>query len=278
MRVVAVLAAYNEARFIHVCLDHLIRQGIDVYLIDNSSSDDTVAIASRFVGRGLIDIESCPREGQYSWRPLLERKERVFATVDADWVMHVDADEIRLCPPQFGRSLQEGFEAVERQGYNAINFLEFTFTPTREAPDHDHPDFVNTMRWYYPFQPPGAPSQIKAWKQQPGPVDLASSAGHRVDFPGVRVHPHSFPMRHYLFLSVAHAVRKYIERRYDPAEIASGWHRARAALRTDGIRLPRQDQLKYFVSDDRLDASNPRTRHYLFASEDVSSREDPRVP
>ncbi len=265
MRVVAVLATYNEARFISSCLDDLLRQGIDVYLLDNSSTDETVAIARTFLGRGVIEIESCPRQGQYSWRPLLERKERVFATVDADWVMHVDADEIRRCPPHLGRSLPEAFAEVERQGYNAVNFREFTFTPTREAPDHDHPDFLETMRWYYPFEPSGPPSQVKAWKRQRDPVDLAGSAGHHVSFPGARVYPEPFPMRHYMFLSVSHAVRKYVERRYDPAEVAAGWHRARAALRAEHITLPAQSELRYFVSDDQLDASNPRTRHYLFA-------------
>ena len=273
MRVVAVLAAYNEARFIGPCLEHLIRQGVDVYLLDNSSTDDTVAIASRYLGRGLIDIESCPRQGRYSWRPLLEHKERVFATVDADWFMHVDADEIRLWPPQLGESLAEAFAEVERQGYNAVNFLEFTFTPTRESPDHDHPLFLETMRWYYPLAPPGPPSQVKAWRRQQGPVDLASSAGHHVNFPGVRVYPVSFPMRHYMFLSVSHAVRKYVEPRYDPSEVAAGWHRAREALRAESITLPAQSELRYFVSDAQLDASNPRPRHFLFASSGASRRE-----
>ena len=85
-------------------------------------------------------------------------------------------------------------------------------------------------------------------------------------------------MRHYLFLSKSHAVRKYVERRYDPAEVAAGWHRARAALRAESITLPSQDDLRDFVSDDQLDASNPRTRHYLFASEKASPREDSGIP
>jgi len=278
MRVVAVVATYNEARFIRSCLDDLIRQGIDVYLLDNSSTDETVAIARSYLGRGLIEIESCPRQGQYSWRPLLERKERICATVNADWFMHVDADEIRRCPSHLGQSLPEAFAEVERQGYNAVNFLEFTFTPTLEAPDHDHPDFLGTMRWYYPFAPAGGPSRINAWKRQRDPVDLASSGGHQVRFPGARVHPESFPMRHYMFLSVSHAVRKYVERRYDPAEVAAGWHRARAAVRAERITLPAQDDLRYFVSDEQLDRSNPRTRHYLFANGEANRHEGSRVP
>ncbi len=262
-RAIALLATYNEERFIAGCLDHLIRLGIDVYLIDNSSTDETLAIASRYLGRGLIGIESFPRAGQYSWRPILERKEQLAVSLDADWFMHVDADEIRL-PPRSDRSLAQAFAEVQAQGYNAVNFMEFTFVPTREAPDHDHQDFQHTMRWYYPFMPSLAPTQVKAWKKQPGAVELAWSAGHQVRFPGLRLYPEAFPMRHYLFLSVPHAVRKYVERRYDPREVEAGWHRSRARLRPEMIKLPTQAELRLYRSDDELDPSNPRTQHYLF--------------
>ena len=114
MRVVAVLATYNEERFIAGCLEHLIRHGIEVYLIDNASTDETVAIARCYLGRGLISIESFPRGGQFSWRPLLERKEQIIATLDADWFMHVDADEIRL-PPRSDHSLTQAFAAFQQQ-------------------------------------------------------------------------------------------------------------------------------------------------------------------
>lgn len=273
MRVVAILAVYNEERFIAACLEHLIRHGIDIYLIDNASTDETVAIAERYLDRGLIGMESFPRHGQYSWRPILERKAQLAATLDADWLMHVDADEMRLPPSRFNCSLSDALAQVDKQGFNAVNFLEFTFVPTREAPDHDHDDFQATMRWYYPYMPLELPTQVKAWKQQAGPMELAWSAGHQVRFPGIRVYPEWFPMRHYMFLSVGHAICKYIERRYDPSEIDAGWHRARAGLRAETITLPHQSELRRYLSDDQLDASNPRTQHWLFASSGIQAAE-----
>lgn len=260
MRVVAILVAYNEERFIAGCLEHLFRQGVEAYLIDNCSTDQTVAIARRYLDRGLIDIEMFPRHGTFDLRPILERKERLAATLDADWFMHMDPDEIRL-PPRSDRTLVQALGDVEAQGYNAVNFLEFTFIPTREAPDHDHPDFQQTMRWYYPFLP-AFPHQLKAWKRQPGKVELARG-GHRVRFPGLRMSPESFRMRHYLFLSVPHAIRKYVDRRYDPAAVTAGWHGWRARLKPEMIRLPSQAELRPYRSDDELDPSNPRTQHYL---------------
>jgi Glycosyl transferase family 2 len=262
-RVVALLATYNEERFIAGCLEHLFQQQVDVYLIDNCSTDRTVPIARRYLGRGLIGVETFPRPGMYSWRPILERKEQLASTLDADWFMHVDADEIRL-PPRSDDTLAQAFAEVEGQGYNAVNFQEFTFVPTREAPDHDHPDFRKTMRWYYPFLPSPVPNRVNAWKRPPDPVELAWSGGHQVRFEGLRVLPQSFRMRHYLFLSVPHAVRKYVEERYDPAEVEAGWHRLRAKLRPEMIRLPAEAELRPYLSDNELDPSNPRAQHYLF--------------
>lgn len=264
MRIIALLAAYNEQRFIVPCIEHYLRHGIDVYLIDNQSTDETVALSRPFLGRGLTGIESFPRAGLYTWRAILRRKEQLAASLEADWFLHADPDEVRL-PPHPGQTLAEAIANADRQGFNAINFTEFTFVPTRQSPDHDHGNFATTMRWYYPCEPT-FPNQLKAWQRQPGPVDLVSSGGHRVSFPDLQMAPTSFPMRHYLFLSVPHAIRKYIERAYDPEEVARGWHRARARLRPEHITLEDEGSLRAYIGDDALDASNPRRAHRLFTN------------
>ena len=74
-------------------------------------------------------------------------------------------------------------------------------------------------------------------------------------------------MRHYLFLSVPHAITKYGERYYDPAEVAAGWHRARAGFKPIAVKLMSQNELCTYLSDDQLEASNPRTQHPLFQSD-----------
>jgi glycosyltransferase involved in cell wall biosynthesis len=262
-RVMALLATYNEERFIGACLEHLRRQEVDAYVIDNCSTDQTLDIVHRYLGRGVVGVETFPRRGVYSWRPILERKERLASTLDADWFMHADPDEIRL-PLRSDRTLRQSFAELDAQGYNAVNFQEFTFVPTQEAPDHDHKDFQKTMRWYYPFLPSADPHRVNAWKRQSRPVELAWSGGHHVRFSGLRIFPQWLPMRHYLFLSIGHAVYKYIERGYDSAEVSMGWHRLRASLYREMIRLPSATELRLYRSDDQLDASNPRSKHYLF--------------
>ena len=263
VRVVALLAAYDEERFIANCIEHHAAHGIETYLIDNESTDATVEIAERYRGRGLAGLETFPRSGSYRWLGLLARKAELASTLEADWFLHVDADELRL-PPHSRVTLSEALVAADREGYNAVNFLELTFVPTLEEPVHDHPRYVETMRRYYAFLPV-FPHRLNAWKRQDGPVDLVTHGGHRVEFPGLRMYPESFPMRHYLFLSIEHAKRKYVERRYDAAEVEGGWHRKRAALREEDLALVSGSELREFVSDDRLDTSDPLTEHPLFA-------------
>ncbi len=261
VRVVAILAAYNEERFIRGCIENLVGQGVNVYLIDNSSTDRTVEIARDYLGYGLVGIETFPRgEGVYRWREILARKEELASTLDADWFMHVDADEIHL-PPRANQTLAEAFARVEAAGYNAVDFQEFAFVPTREAPDHDHPGYERTMRWYYPFTPSPGPRLIRAWKKQSEPVGISKRGGHKPDFPDMKIYPVKFQMKHYLFLSARHILNKYGNREFDKAEVDRGWHGWRMRLKRERVLLPSQDELKTHVPGKRLDPSNPREQH-----------------
>jgi len=261
MKIVAIIAARNEQRFIEGCLLHLFAQGIDVYLIDTGSTDDTYEIARRHLGSGLVGIESASSSRHFNLRDILRRKEELASMLDADWFMHHDADEVRVTPE--GRcTLADSLMAADTGGYTAVNFLEFTFVPVRESPDHDHPRFRETMQWYYPFLP-RFPHRLNAWKRQVTRVDLAHSAGHRVSFPGIRMAPDSLHLKHYLFLSVDHALEKYTRRSYDPALVAQGWHGWRPFLQREMIHLPSSGSLRRQIVGMPLDASNPRSQHII---------------
>ena len=145
MNVLAILAVYNEERFIAGSIEHLASQGVGVHVIDNGSTDRTLGIAERYFGEGVVAIETLPRDGVYRWEEILRRKSEIAAATDAEWVMHVDADEIHL-PPAGDRTLAEAFRRVEGEGFNAVDFQEFTFLPTAEEPDHDHPRFRESGR------------------------------------------------------------------------------------------------------------------------------------
>lgn len=249
------LQTYNEQRFIGDCLDHLAQHGIFAYLVDNESSDDTVAIAESRLGKNLLGIETLARDGHFALASQLRRKEELAQTIDADWLIHLDADEFRVSPDR-GRSLSQAIAELDEAGFNAVNFLEFTFVPTREEPDHDHPDFLETMRSYYPILP-RFPSRLNAWKRQDGPVHLVQSGGHRVAFPGLRMAPRSMYARHYLLLSVSDVARKFGPRRYAPDEVARGWHGWRGSQTPSRVELPSSSDLRVYVADHLLDPSKP---------------------
>ena len=266
MRIVALIASYNERRFIGPCLEHLHEQGMESYLIDNSSTDETVEIAEGFLDRGPDrDRGGSPRRCLRLARAAGAQGGaggEFAAQGEADWLLHLDPDEVRLAPPG-AATLAEALTAVDRAGCNAVNFLECTFVPSREEPDHDHADFQRTLRTYYAFCP-SFPHQLKAWKTADAPrPNLVAKGGHLVAFRGLRMYPESFPMKHYLFLSVPHAVEKYVERRYSPAEVERGWHGWRATLRAEDIQLPSRSELRVAEPGEELDMSRPRQRHFI---------------
>lgn len=281
MRIVAILASYNEQRVIRVCLEHYLHNGIEVYLLDNDSTDNTLEIAREYLGGNVIGIERIPRNGMYQWQKILRRKEELADEIKADWLLHADPDEIRISPNST-QTLADAIADVDSQGYNAINFMEYTFIPVRESPDHDNPDFQTSMRWYYPFAQ-RYPHRLNAWKKQPRrwpgikpylrelmrnhhwgvpSVNLRASGGHVVRFQGIRPYPVDFKLKHYIVLSLDHAIEKYVKKEFDPKEI-EGSHGWRATAAEEDFLLPSQSQMRYYTSDDELDPSNPLTEHLL---------------
>lgn len=164
MRILAIITTYNEARYVRPALDHYVKHGIEVYVLDNESTDGTCDIVAEYLKENVIALEVVTRQGYNDWKAMLCRKEAIADRVRADWYMHADIDEIRL-PFDSRQTLPQAVKLVDEAGYNAINFMEFTFVPTCESPDHDHADFQRTMRWYYPFLQ-RHPHRLNFWKRQ----------------------------------------------------------------------------------------------------------------
>lgn len=232
--VIALLSAYNEEDILGQALDHLIAQGVDVYVLDDGSTDRTAEIAEARLGRGVIAVERRPVGSQtssMSWTAVLRRKEELAASLDADWFIHHDADEFRESPwPHL--TLAQALDAVGRLGYNAVDALVLNFPPTNDGFHAGRP--VSDAFSHYEAAPPFDAVQIKCWRRQPALVDLRSSGGHDVRFPDRRVCPIRFLLRHYPIRGQAHGERKVFgERRarFSAEERALGWHRQYDAWR-----------------------------------------------
>ena len=228
-RVVAFLPTYNESDIISHTLQYLTGQGIQVYLIDNWSTDDTLARARRFSGRGLIGMERFPSDGPvatYEWRQILGRVEDIAEQLDADWFVLHDADERRHTPWP-GVDLRTGLHHVDRCGFTCVDHVVANFWPTGET--FDPARDVEGQLGYFSFSDhPGHYHQRKAWKNCGCRVSLAASAGHDVCFPGRRVYPFKFLLKHYPIRSEEHGRRKVLgdrAPRWNPDERALGWHR-----------------------------------------------------
>jgi Glycosyl transferase family 2 len=227
--VVAIIAAYNEADIIEQVVIDLLAQGVDVYFLDDGSTDGTTEIVQRYLGRGVLAIEHLnetfrddPPRG-FEWERILVRKAQVAQGVDANWFIHNDADEFRESPWS-GVPLAAAIERVDALGFNAIDSMRLDFWPV-----HDSLRAGDDVREAFTFWAMPAPydrRQVRCWKKTASVVDLASSGGHEVQFAGRTICPVRFILRHYPIRGQAHGERKIRERRarFLQRERERGWH------------------------------------------------------
>jgi hypothetical protein len=228
-RVTAIVCAFNEADVIEHTLAYLNRQGIRVVVLDNWSTDGTAEKARQFADGGLVRVEQFPADGPtgtYDWHRLLSRVEEIAAEEETDWVIHHDADEIRQSPwPEL--DLRTALYQVDQEGYNCIDHVCAVFQPTAES-EVSGSRVPDAFRYFEFGKRPGHFVQKKAWKKQASRVSLANGGGHDVDFPGRRIYPLRFLLRHYPIRSQSHGERKvFAERlaRFNREERAiRGWH------------------------------------------------------
>ena len=250
-RVIALISTFNESDIIEPAIAHLVANGVDVYLLDNHSTDDTRDRAGRWLGRGLLEIELFPPGSKgdvFDWEAILHRKEQLASELDANWFMHHDADEFRESPWP-GTTLKEAIEWVDNLGFNCIDYRVLNFRPVDDGyqPGHD-------PQTYFEYYEEGAEydrMQLKTWKAAAG-VTLGSG-GHQAVFEGRRIFPIPFLLRHYPIRGQTHGARKvFSERkgRFLASEHDKGWHRQYDAIQKESHRfLYAPDQLRRFDLD-----------------------------
>lgn len=260
MRILALLAVYNEEIHMRRCICDLVDNDIDVYVLDNQSGDLTASIAAGYLGKGVVSIRRLRRYGEFSLGTQLEMKRRIARDSDHDWIIHIDADE-RLEGGLRHRSLREGIEAAEACGCNCVNFRELVFVPL-PGEDFHAEDYAERMRSYYLFEP-RYPRLNRAWKRNAG-LDNSSTGGHVLRGVDVRLYPEDFILRHYIVLSESHAQRKYLGRRYSDEDVKRGWHNNRLKITRADLRLHHRPEIKQlpFPHSRNYDLDDPVSRHF----------------
>jgi hypothetical protein len=228
--VTAIVPAYNEADVIASTLRALDEQGVRIHLVDNWSTDDTVARAEALGLGDRLTVERFPHDGPsgtYDWETLLRHTEDLAAGLDTDWVIHQDADEIRLAPWE-GVTMRDALHHVRRLGFNAVDHTALVFHPVDEDDLAPGDDVRERLRHFEFGARPGHFLQVKAWDARAaGRVDLAQDGGHTARFAGRRVFPYKFLLLHYPVRSQAHGERKIFDERrsrWNAEERGRGWH------------------------------------------------------
>ena len=96
-RVVAILAIRNERPYLANCLDYLIADRLDYFIIDNESDDGTAELLRepRFAAH-LVGYQSHAFRGAFDWEGLLTAIEAAIPEIDAAGYDAIDFQRIRI--------------------------------------------------------------------------------------------------------------------------------------------------------------------------------------
>lgn len=262
LSICAVIAIRNEASYLRVLLPLLASQAIDVVIIDNDSTDDGPNICREFRRKPVIGVEHLPYSGLFSLSAQLKAKQKVYNSIDHDWVIHQDADEI-LQHYKAGFTLRDAIEQAHADSYNALNFDEFVFLPEPDSDYNCRANYYTGILRYYFFEP--AKNRLnRAWRRALQ-FDNSPSGGHTLSGLRVSIYPANHILRHYIVLSDEHARRKYLHRTFSEEELGRGWHGNRVGLTERVLALPEHsDFLMQLEKHDSVDfrRNRPALQHY----------------
>ena len=260
MEIVAILGTRNERTYIANALTYLIRNGLRFAVIDNESTDGTAEIvqSDRFRDH-LVYFKTLAFNGSFDLEAQLRAKREAIQAIKADWLIHMDADEIMhsYYPDE---TLHDSIARLSATGAEVINFDEFVFLPIEHdyVPDTDH---AQPMRHYYFFEPRKM-RLMRAWKASEG-ISIMENGGHHIkgDF---KIAEESFALRHYIFRDLAHAQTKYINRQFSKTDVKRGWHRNRMGFTKEDFIFPPARDLAALADpeDHALNKAQPQHTHY----------------
>lgn len=260
IEIVAIVAFRNEEARLGNCLLHLVRNGVRIAAIDNASTDTSASILRHpEIERQVIAYETIPYKGYYPWESILARKMKLAKSIAADWVIHVDADEIMHSYRD--ETLSAAIQRIAETRCTAINFDEFVFLPI----EHEYQSDCRSMQpllHYYFFEP--IPKRLmRAWKSCTD-LSMTESGGHVLSGDALALATETLALRHYPFRNQAHAFEKYAARQFNPTELARGWHSNRSGKSPLAFRFPPASALHRLKRADsrELERKEPKAKHY----------------
>jgi glycosyltransferase involved in cell wall biosynthesis len=225
----AIISCYNEEDVIEeVALDYR-RQGCELVILDNWSTDTTWDILERLheLDPGGIEVDRFPSEAssKASWRAILARKEEIALQQTERWILHADADELRRSPFD-GLTLAQALRAAQICGASRIDFNVLNFRPIHGG---EWSGSLERAFRYFEFPDHSSYfSQKKAWIQPSKRVNLTDTGGHEANFEGQRDFRYRFLLKHFSIRSAPQGrnkLHRHREARWDKYEKETmGWH------------------------------------------------------
>ena len=212
---------YNEADIIEQCIDHIMAQGLDCWILDGHSTDGTWEILMDLTYRyqSRLNVERFPLQptGRFDILDILHRIETLYARQKPGWAILVDADEVFEAPG--GMTIAGLLHSAGKRGYNAMQSRTVEFHPT----DDTWRKGVNVVDHFQYFAY-GKPHNVCCWNTT-APVDLSNDLNIR--FEGL--HACEAPrliQRHYPYRNQEQATLKVFRDRQPrllPADVKKGW-------------------------------------------------------
>ena len=207
-KIIGMIAVYNEPDIVGDVIHHLVSQGIQLVILDNST-DGSDEILSKYPGRGVLSVEHLATE-RYDMDLLINRMYEKAVSEKPDWVLLNDSDFF-LESPYAGISLKDAIESEDKKGYNMIQFDNFEFLPTEKDENSNEIDVRKRLK-YYTWNDN---LRFLAWKPYPG-VTVTGTSWHYPVFPEnvkVRVPRTKYIMRHYRIRSYQQGLQKVFSER-----------------------------------------------------------------
>jgi Glycosyl transferase family 2 len=233
MNILAFMPVFNEVDILPWTIAHMREQGVEIHALDGWSTDGSYELL-RDAGND-VTVERFPLvgpNGVQECREILKRIEVLAYRSQhlADWGYLTDADEWRRSP-RANETLVDAIARVDAEGWNAVDHVEFAFYCTDDRWVGVDPE--SYFRHYESAADRCGPPQQKLWKNV-GRVELLNG-GHVIKFPGIRMCPEKFVLKHYAYRTPAQALSKIKTRlgRRCHEEHRMGWGTHYDAFGTD---------------------------------------------
>jgi len=259
LSITAVIAVRNEAIYLQHLIPYLAKEGIEVILLDNHSSDGTADLFTPARYSNIISIRPLKYSGVFDLSKILYHKAQLTEHLKSDWIIHQDADEILQSPSHWG-GLRQEIERAHHLGYNVLNFHELVMLPAN--PDLD--DFITNNRQYYFFEP--RPQRLlRVWRREKAQFALDDN-GHSITESEFQIAPTAMLLKHFMVRSQQHAWEKYLHREFAERDVKRGWHGNRLGLTRKMLNLPPQKHknLQILATPQSTPASLPPAMAYHY--------------